>query len=163
MKKNVVIIIIVVFIASIVVVNFFGLEIKEFDGIEYVTSIQCDDIVVRSENAQTLTPSGYFGTTPIFQYDFIPAPADKPYTADKESILGNPNRIELNYVVFPHTADNREVVFEYDEEAMEGIAVFRSDIKSLILLKANAMFTITIRATDGSNVSTSISVIGINM
>ena len=34
MKKTMVIIILVVFIASIAVVNFFGLEIKQFDGIE---------------------------------------------------------------------------------------------------------------------------------
>ena len=42
MKKTIVIVILVVYIASIAVVNFFGLKIKEFEGVEYVEEIRCD-------------------------------------------------------------------------------------------------------------------------
>ena len=40
MKKTIVIITLLIYIASIAVVNFFGLEVKVFDGITYVESIQ---------------------------------------------------------------------------------------------------------------------------
>ena len=46
MKKTIVIVILVVYIASIAVVNFFGLAIKEFDGVEYVQEIKCNSITV---------------------------------------------------------------------------------------------------------------------
>ena len=49
MKKTIVIVIILIYIASIAVVNFFGLEVKVFDGITYVESIQCNSITVHNE------------------------------------------------------------------------------------------------------------------
>ena len=56
MKKTFIIIILAVYIASIAVVNFFGLEIKIFDGITYVERIECATITIQNENAVTLEP-----------------------------------------------------------------------------------------------------------
>ena len=161
MKKTIIALTLAIYIASIAVVNFFGLEIKIFDGTEYVTGIQCDKIIVRNENATELEPSGFDGDIPIFVFDFVPAADGKEYTADEESLLRNPNAIELDYIVYPTTADNRTVRFEFDEEAMEGVAVFREDIRTLIFLKPGKMFTITIKSTDGSNKSASVEIIGV--
>ena len=157
MKKTIIILILVVYVASIAVVNFFGLEIKVFDGIEYVTNIQCDTITVHRENEQVLTPSMYLGETPVFEFDFIPSSDEGGYTDDPSSVAFNPNAVELNYEIFPHLAAETDVKFEYDEEAMAGIAVFREDLRTLIFLK-DGMFTITIKAEDGSNVSTTIKI-----
>ncbi len=158
MKKTIIIVILAVYIASIAVVNFFGLQIVEADHVEYVTGIQCDTVTLRDGSDLELAPSKYLGTTPVFIFDFVPAPSGAEYTSEEASILSNPNCVELNYQVFPHLADDAEVEFEYDEGAMDGIAVFREDIRSLIFLKPDAMFTVTIRAVDGSNVYTTVSI-----
>ncbi len=157
MKKTMVIIILVVFIASIAVVNFFGLEIKVFDGITYVEKIECNTITIQNENPVTLTPVRQLSNGAyLFSFDFIPS-ADGEYTIDEESILKNPNAVQINYEVFPHVADETGVVFEYDQSS--NIAVFHELSRTFTILKPNKIFTVTIRSTDGSNKSTTISII----
>ena len=158
MKKTMVIIILVVFIASIAVVNFFGLEIKVFDGITYVEKIECNSITIQNENSVTLTPQKELNGIPLFVFEFIPS-SDGEYTADEESILKNPNAVQINYEVFPHVADETGVVFEYDQNS--NIAVFHELSRTFTFIKPNKIFTITVRSTDGSNKSTTISVIGV--
>ena len=159
MKKTIVIVILAVYIASIAVVNFFGLEVRQFDSITYVTSIQCDTVVFHGANSKVLTPSQYAGkdgNTPVFVFDFIPASEDDPYTLD--NITENPNIIQINYEVLPHLASETDVKFEYDEGA--GVAVFHELSGSFIFLKSDVAITITIKATDGSNVSTQVRIKG---
>ncbi len=161
MKKFIVILILIVYIASIAIVNFFGLEIEMFDGITYVSGIQCDEIILRSEDSKRLEPTRRRGDgTPVFEFEFKPAKDGTEYDDSDASLLSNPNAVELDYVVFPYNADDTDVGFEYDKEAMAGVAVFREDIRTLIFLKPDKAFTVTIRATDGSNVSTSIVIEG---
>ena len=162
MKKTIVIILLVVYIASIAVVNFFGLEIKIFDGITYVEQIKCNTITVRNESAVTLEPKQMLGGKPLFIFDFIPADEDNPYTTDAESIINNPNAVQINYEVLPHLADSTEVKFEFDAAAMDGVAVFHDLSKSLIFLEPEVILYVTIRATDGSNKSTTIAIMGKN-
>ena len=157
MKKTMVIIILVVFIASIAVVNFFGLEIKVFDGITYVESIECNSVTIQNENQVTLTPARDLNGIPLFIFEFIPS-ADGDYTIDEESILKNPNAVQINYEVFPHVADETGVVFEYDQSS--NVAVFHELSRTFTFLKPNKIFTVTIRSTDGSNKSTTISIVG---
>ena len=162
MKKTIVIIILAVYIASIAVVNFFGLEIKQFESITYVTGIQCDTVTFFGDNSKVLTPTQYTGkdkNTPQFVFDFIPAPDGQPYTTDPDSLNNNPNVIRINYEVMPHLADNKNVRFEYDEDA--GVAIYHELSESFIFLKPNRSLTITIRATDGHNVSTRVIIKGI--
>ena len=160
MKKTIVIIILLIYIASIAVVNFFGLEVKVFDGITYVETIQCNTITLRNENPVTLSPKQTLGGKPLFIFDFVPAPEDQPYTDDDESIITNPNAIQINYEVLPHLADETGVKFEYDTEAMEGAVVFHELSHTFVFLKPNKVITITIKATDGSNKSTQICIMG---
>lgn len=163
MKKTIVIIILAVYIASIAIVNFFGLEVKIFDGITYVESIQCDTVTLQNENSVELYPVAYLGNNgeiPLFEFDFTPSSDGREYTDDPNSIITNPNAIELNYVVFPYLADETSVRFEYDEASMQGLAVFREDIKTLIFLKPGKIFTVTIKAIDGSNKSTTVAIRG---
>jgi hypothetical protein len=163
MKKTIVIIILAVYIASIAIVNFFGLEVKIFDGITYVESIQCDTVTLQNENSVELHPVAYLGNNgeiPLFEFDFTPSSNGEEYTDDPNSIITNPNAIELNYVVFPYLADETSVRFEYDEASMQGLAVFREDIKTLIFLKPGKIFTVTIKAIDGSNKSTTVAIRG---
>lgn len=163
MKKTIVVIILAVYIASIAIVNFFGLEIKNFDGITYVDSIQCDTVILRNENSIELHPVTYLGTNgdiPLFEFVFTPKSDGTDYTSDDESVISNPNAIELNPVVFPYLADEKGVKFEYDEESMSGVAIFREDIRTLIFLKPGKIFTVTIKSTDGSNKSMTVAIRG---
>ncbi len=161
MKKTIVIIILAVYIASIAIVNFFGLEVKIFDGITYVSSIQCSTVTVQNESPKVIEPTYPFGNdTPLFIFDFIPAEGGAEYTSDDESIITNPNAVQINYEVFPHLADEQGVRFEYDEAAMEGVAVFHDTSKTFVFLKPNTIFTITVKATDGSNKSTQVAIMG---
>ena len=159
MKKTIIIIILAVYIASIAIVNFFGLEIKVFDGITYVTDIQCESITVQNENPITIISSYSIGGKPLFEFDFIPPPVDDPYTTDDESIIKNPNAVQINYEVFPHLADNTGVKFEFDRNANEGVVVFHELSRTFVFLKPDRMVDITIKSTDGSNVSIHIKLI----
>ena len=100
MKKTIVIVILAVFIASIAIVNFFGLEIKQFDSITYVSAIQCDTVIFHGDNSKELSPTQYAGkdgNIPVFEFNFIPADESDPYTL--ENLVNNPNIIQINYGV----------------------------------------------------------------
>lgn len=159
MKKTIVIVILAVYIASIAVVNFFGLEVRQFDSITYVSAIQCDSVIDHGHNSQVLMPTQYAGkegNIPVFEFTFISADEENPYTLD--NLTENPNIIQINYEVLPHLADVTDVKFEYDEDA--GVAVFHELSGSFIFIKPDVALTITIKATDGSNVSTQIRIKG---
>ena len=160
MKKTIVIVILVVYIASIVVVNFFGLKSEVFDGITYVKEIQCNSVTVQNETPVTIESKQMLGGKPLFMFDFIPADQENPYTAEAESIINNPNAVQINYEVLPHLADETGVKFEYDKETNEGAVVFHELSHTFVFLKPNRAITVTIRATDGSDVSTQIVLMG---
>lgn len=163
MKKTIVVIILAIFIASIAIVNFFGLNIRIFDGQIYVSSIQCDTITFVGDNNKEIYPSYYGGKNldiPVFEFDFIPADPDDPYTL--ENIDSNPNVIMLNYEVLDHLADVKDVDFEYDDS--QGVAIFYEDhpTQPFVFLKPDSAITITIKAIDGSNVSLQIRIKGVS-
>ena len=160
MKKTLILIILVVYIASIAVVNFFGLEIKVFDGTTYVESIICGTVTLQNENPEEIIATNYLNGVPLFEFNFTPSPDGNPYTDDEESIVMNPNAVQINYEVLPHLADSTEVKFEFDATAMEGVAVFHELSKSLIFIEPDVILYVTIRATDGSNKSTTIAIMG---
>ena len=154
MKKTIVIMILAIYIASIAVVNFFGLTTKQFSKVSYVTDIQCQTITFIADNEKELYPQQWFGNTPLFVFDFIPAPEDSPYTT--ENLDTNPNKILLNYHVFPNLAENTDVKFVFDEDA--GTVVYNKLAKTFVVLEGDVIFTIMIKATDGSNVSTEVKI-----
>ena len=151
MKKTIVIVILVVYIASIAVVNFFGLKIEEFEGIEYVTEIKCDSITVLNETPKTYPvydTSGEEGY-PEFRFEFI----EGKYTKDADSLAKNPNVVRIDYDVLPHLADESQVIFEFEEKSY---VHFDEATKTFVFLRNNRSITVKILATDGSNVSTTI-------
>lgn len=150
MKKTIVIVILVVYIASIAVVNFFGLAIKEFDGVEYVQEIKCNGITVMNETHKTygvdkVSEDGI----PEYRFDFIKG----DYTKDPESLANNPNVVRIDYEVLPHTADGSKVTFEFEEK---NYVHFDETTRTFVFLRNNRSLTVTLVATDGSNVRTTI-------
>ncbi len=150
MKKTIVIVILVVYIASIAVVNFFGLAIKEFDGVEYVQEIKCNSITVLNEVPKTYTEKENPETGMMeYQFNFIPG----DYTKDPASLAENPNAIRIDYEVVPHTADGSKVVFEFEDK---NYVHYDEATNTFIFLRNNRSLTVTLVATDGSNVRTTI-------
>ena len=150
MKKTIVIVILVVYVASIAVVNFFGLAIKEFDGVEYVQEIKCNSITVMNENPKTygvdkINDDGI----PEYRFGFI----DGKYTSDPESLASNPNAVRIDYEVLPHTADGSKVDFIFEEKPY---VHFDEETKTFVFLRNNRSLTVTLVSTDGSNVKTTI-------
>ena len=155
MKKAIVIVILVVYIASIAVVNFFGLKIKEFDHVEYVQEIKCESITVLNENPVTYTAKKLPPDVEIPEFYFKFTKGAEAYTKDPESLAANPNVVRLNYEVLPHLADDTKITFLFEEN--ENV-YFDEATKTFVFLKAKRSIIVTILATDGSNIQTQIKI-----
>lgn len=152
MKKAIVIVILVVYVASIAIVNFFGLEISVFDGNVYVSYITCDTVTLQNGHNLELSPKTKIPEgemqVPVFEIPFIAPPEGQSYTRDPESLVSNPNAVVLNYKVHPTNANDPTVDFLYDADS--NVAYFDTSIKTLVFLRP-AMFSLTIKSKDGSN------------
>lgn len=148
MKKTVIIAILIIYLGSLVIVNFFGLKIKNFEGTKYVENIDCQISLRRDEDAEVKTYADPMDeNTTWYVFNFTPG----IYGADEESSMTNPNMIIFSPHVYPENADNTRVNFLYDKTAAEGICVFFEKSMSLCFLKPGGI-TLTIEAADGSNV-----------
>ena len=155
MKKTIVIVILVIYIASIVIVNFFGLKIKEFEKVDYVEEIRCNSITVQNETPKTyevykVSDDGI----PEYRFDFIKG----DYTKDPESLANNPNVVYINYEVLPYTADNPNVKITFSGEGLENFVHYDEERQCFIFLKSKKRIEITITADDGHGAVTKIKI-----
>ena len=158
MKKAILVLICAVFVASIAIVNFLGLEIAIFQGYVYVEDIKVTELnVINGGDMYKITPyktaiSKEDGVEEVyFRFKYV------EYDKDDEA-KQNPNMVKLNYVVLPTTADYIGVAFSYDQKAYEGIINFYSDVETVEFLSPNKTIIITISSTDGHNVKKRIHV-----
>lgn len=165
MKKVVILVIGLIYIASVFIVNFFGLEIKIFEGTTYVERIEVESLrvydltgagldqtvttarVEEEENFVTIKGKKYY------QYDFTftPAPEGTEYT--KDNIEQNPNTVSLAIRVLPDNADKKGVQFIFDDVATEEYAVFKEETNTVIFLQPGRI-RLKIKAVDGSEIET---------
>lgn len=155
MKKSMIIALIVVYLASIVAVNFFGLQAKNFEGTLYVSSIECDVALVDIGDGDTREvkekADKLDSTLTNYTFDFVAG----TYDDSDASIQENPNKVVVQYHVYPETADNRNVKFIFDHEAAKDLVVFKEDIAMFVFLRWGGL-TVTIEAEDGSQVKEKI-------
>ncbi len=154
MKKTVIIAILLIYLGSIAIVNFFGLKVKNFEGTKYVEEITCDvihrgDDDDKKEVKKVQDPTDTETTWHIF--DFI----EGSYSFDEDSIESNPNIVQLDYHVYPDTADNRKVKLVYDTEAASEFCFINEDNMTVTFLAPRGI-TIEIVAADGSNIKTKL-------
>ena len=173
MKKTIVILILVIYVASIAIVNFFGLEIKQYDSETYIKLIEMRHIIHMGKNGEEIAPySTYIKTDSLaieekdkrkeclkYEFDFIPPAEGETYT--KENISTNRNMIQLSYYVESDKGETMgpnetegKIEFIYDENA--GVAVYDEDMQALIFLKPDKDFTLRIKANDGKGAWTEI-------
>ena len=160
MKKVVILVIVLIFLASIVAVNFFGLQIKMFEGTVYVThidllGIERQDLIGTSnseyrgtDGGKVLTDKSTGESQYFFDFSFIPAPEGTVYTA--ENLSENPNTFYIDFDVLPHDANVKGVDFVYEEDDR---MVFDEKTRTVIFLSPMTV-SLSLRAIDGSEVRT---------
>ncbi len=161
MKKTVILAIFIAYIASILIVQFFGLKVVEMQGNVYITELEVlgfeftnrDGIedakyqkVVHlkdSSGEETNAFGGYFyaGT-----YDETP-----------ESLASNPNRIKILYKIVPYNASNQELTFAYDTTAASGAIYFDSETNEFVFLKPRTI-NVILTTHDGSTIKAEVSI-----
>lgn len=152
MKKPIIIIIFAIYIASIAVVNFFGLQIALYDGITYVDQIEITSLtVINDGDSYEITPyktvaDDYGETVAYYRFKF------KTYTGEQ-----NPNMIKIDYVLKPGNADNKSVDFVY--AAKDDVFTFYKEKQTIEFLKSNRSVEITVCSTDGHNVKQRIEIL----
>lgn len=122
MKKSVALVIMAIFIASIFLIGFFGIQIKSYNQIIY-----CNSIVLTNEE--------YKDTTGV-----IILKKDRDY----ESL---PFKYQLTYQVLPTNATNQKIEYTCTQDPSISIDEYgKLTINSLITFK------VFLRTVDGSNI-----------
>lgn len=130
MKKSVVIIIALIYIASIALVSFFGLQFKVFEE------------VISVERVEITNEGQKYGGENIGDYVVI-------YPNEKGEW-----RYQIQYRVFPDNASNTDVDFAYEEVSYASI-----DENGVVVFTSPGTFRVKVVATDGSNCEDTITII----
>ena len=156
MKKTVIIVIFLIYIASIAIVNFFGLEISIFEGTNYVTHI---DVTIRDREGEILPVSKVLDDGTIV-YKITFDGGEGGVTKYDDYDLFNPNLFVITPHADPDNANNTQVKVVYDEQSLAGRAQIVDDglQPQLWILVNRGQFTLDIQSTDGSNVSTKVQI-----
>lgn len=116
MKKVVIVVILAVYLASIALVNFFGLKVSIFEGTTYVTEINVERVVLHRDGDgkveefldDTGTPNYYFEFVNLLKTGTEYSENSKvEYSESDESIIANPNTVLIDYKVNPGNASNK--------------------------------------------------------
>ena len=129
MKKSVVIIIALIYVASIALVSFFGLQFKVFEEV-----IPVERIEITNEGQKYSESQGDY-------------------------IIVRPNeqgerRIKIDYHVYPENASNTAVDFAYEQSDIASV-----DEYGVVTFTGKGMLKVRIIATDGSNAEDTILII----
>ncbi len=155
MRKGVIIAIIIAYIASILVVQFFGLQFVGVEANVYMTDIQVDGFTY--VNRDSIEDSRYQVVKKLkdtsgkedIHYGgyFYPG----TYDTSEESLKTNPNRIKVEYRVEPYNASHPEVTFEYDKASLEGVIYLDPETNEIVFLKPRTV-TFVLTSHDGSTI-----------
>ena len=158
MKKSTLVLILVIYIASIVIIGFFGVQIETFNVTYYVTSIQLLNETVPDVN----NIDQYIMFEFIPNSELVPNPdytegsgLDEylPFGRYSSTDPSNPNYVQLLWKVIPEDATYRNVTFEHTENSRATVNDFGT-----VIFTGPTTLTIYITSTDGTNVRNKIKV-----
>ena len=161
MKKTVILAIFIAYIASILIVQFFGLKVVEMQGSVYISEIEVSgfEFTNRDENVDSkykmivrLSDAAGKETNHYAGY-FMPG----TYDMSPESLASNPNRVKISYNIVPYNATNQNLKFAYDTTAVAGAVYFDEETYEFVFLKAKTI-SIIITSQDGSTVRADIGI-----
>lgn len=135
MRKSVVLALIAVYVVSVCVVGYFGLNVRILNPTVYTEKIVISGVLVNDT--------------------FIKADED----ADGKYIYltyAEKMSVKLRYIVYPDNATNKEIIYSYEKSpywmvSTDGIIVFNENSQG-------AALTLKIMPKDGSNVSDKITI-----
>ena len=129
MKKSVVIIIALIYVASIALVSFFGLQFKVFEEVIPVERVE-------------ITNEGQKYSESLGDYIVI-------YTNEKGE-----RRVKIDYHVYPNEATNTAVDFAYEEVDYATV-----DEYGVVTFTAPGVLKVRVIAKDGSNAEDTILIV----
>ena len=129
MKKSVVIIIVLIYLASIALVSFFGLQFKVFEEV-----IPVDYIEITNEGQKYSETQGDY---------IVISPNEK-----------GERRIKIDYHVYPEDASNAEVDFAYEQVDYASI-----DEYGVVTFTRPGVLKVRVIAKDGSNAEDTILIV----
>lgn len=130
MKKSVVILIGIIYIASIALVSFFGLQFKTFNEIVYTGSIE-----ILNEDIKTDPTTG------------------EKYVVIRPDANGE-RRYQILYRVHPDNATNQAVSFVYDKQ----ISSVSIDENGVVTFMGKGVIEVQIISKDGSGASATLKI-----
>ena len=114
MKKGVIIAIFIVYLASIVLVQIFGIPVSLPDSGAYIDGITVDGVELSNpqdgQNLEIRSQQQEDGSM-LYLFRFV----EGEYTKDEESLQNNPNRIKINYTLTPEDASKSYLDYIYEE------------------------------------------------
>lgn len=150
MKKSTLIIILVIYVASIAVINFFGLSVKVYNEIINVSDITFD-YQSHNDNYESYTNKGTRVITLAFE-----GPGFSHNEDGTTNILSNGTQIIIIPRVYPDNATKKgvEYIWNTANKRIEFVKDGTGRFTGTILFSAPTEEKITIRSTDGSKIET---------
>ena len=132
MKKSVVILILVIYLVSVALVSFFGLQYKTFDEVIYTESIEFlnDDIKTLEEDGSLYAVVRKDESTGLWTY-------------------------QIKYRVYPDNATNSEVEYIYDTQT-PGVTL--DPETGVVTFDRKGALTVTIKPKDGTDISATVTI-----
>ncbi len=144
MKKSTLIIILIIYIASIAVINFFGMTAKVYNEIINVTKVEC----INETNDRVEVKINSEGKK------ILKVKYEEP--ANEENLTGT--MLQLAWHVYPDNATKKDVQFVFNRN--NDHVKFYKDEKGretgLILFTGKAMLDVKIMSTDGTKTYTTV-------
>lgn len=131
MKKSVVILILIIYVASVALVSFFGLQYKTFDEVIYTTKIELLNEDIRTtEDGKLEAIVRKDATTGLWTY-------------------------QIKHRVYPDNASNNAVDYIYDTQTPN---VTVDETTGVVTFTGKGALDVTLKPKDGSNISVTISI-----
>ena len=129
MKKSVIILIALIYVASVALVSFFGLQFKIFEEI-----ISVERVEITNENQKYSEQQGdYVVIRPNEKGEWV---------------------YQIKYRVFPDNATNSDVDFAYEDVSYASV-----DENGIVTFTSSGVLKVRVIATDGSNCEDTITII----
>ncbi len=153
MKKSVIICIAIVFIASVVIINFFGMKTSVYNEIIPVTHIECTNVTDENNGVKVGVDDQTGVKTLMIKFE------SACVKADNGAILDGGTMLTILHKVYPENASNRDIRYVYSpRDSFEFYKDENGRETGLILFYSKASFDVKIMSQDGRKVFTTISV-----
>ena len=147
MKKTVIIAIVLIYLASILVVGFFGAQLEINNPVIYPDAMTLTGVAVDgdpdavAEYGETLDEEQYF----VFY--FTPAPEDEAYT--EENVADNPNKVTPLVAFTPENTTNQAFTINVSKNAN----VLLDEATGAIIFLDRTIATVTVTSKQNTNLT----------